>query len=84
MTDISHTKERSKEAIRDQIPSSQHSTLLNISSNQEHSKEPISDRKIKTKRPNARATTIIRDSMIKKVFADILLRQLNYKHHVVV
>ena len=84
MTDILHSKEGSKEPIRDQIPSSQHSALPNVSSNQEHSKEPIRDRKIKTKRPNARATTITRDSMIKKVFADKLLRQLNYQHHVVV
>ena len=64
--------------------SSQHSSLPNISSNQEHSKEPIRDRKIKTNRPNAPTTTIIGDSMIKKDFGNKLSRKLNYKHHVVV
>ena len=82
-TDISHSKECSKEPIRDQITSSQHSTSPNISSNQEHSKEPIRGRKIKTNKPNAPTTTIIGDSVIKKVFDDKLSRQFNYKHHVV-
>ena len=50
--------------------SSQHSTVLSISSNQEHSKEPIGDRKLKKNRPHAPTTTIIGDSMIKKVFGD--------------
>ena len=44
-TDISHSKERSKEPIRNQITSSQHSTLPNINSNQEHSKELIRGKK---------------------------------------
>ena len=35
-------------------------------------------------RPNAPTTTIIGDSMIKKVFGDKLSRQFNYKYHVVV
>ena len=67
-----------------QITSSQHSTVPSIRSNQEHSKEPIVDRKIKPNRPNAPTTTIVRGSMIKKVFSDKLSRQLNYKYHVVV
>ena len=83
-TDIFYTKEPSEEPVKEQITSSQHSTVTSISSNQEHSKEPIRDRKIKTNRPNAPTTTIIGDSMIKKVFGDKLSRQLNCKHHVVV
>ena len=67
-TDISHSKERSKEPIRDQIRSSQHSPLPNINSNQEHSKEPIRDKKIRTNRTNAPISTIIGDTMIKKKF----------------
>ena len=43
---------------------------MSISSNQEHSEEPIRDRKRKTNRPNAPTASIIRDSMIKKVFGD--------------
>ena len=69
---ISCTKECSKEPVRDQITPSK------------HSKEPIRDRKIKTNRPNAPTTTIIGDSMIKKVFGDKLSRQLDNKNHVVV
>ena len=58
-TDISYTKERSKEPVRDQITSSEHLTLSSIGSNPEHSKEPIRDRKIKTNRPNAPTVTIM-------------------------
>ena len=72
-TDISYTKERSKEPVRDQIMSSQHSAVPSISSNQEHSREPR-DRKIKTNIPNAPTATIVGDSMIKKVFGDKLSR----------
>ena len=82
-TDISYTKERSKEPVRDQIMSSQHLAVPSNSSNQEHSREPR-DRKIKTNIPNAPTATIIGDSMIKKVFGDKLSRQLNYKHYIVV
>ena len=67
-TDISYSKECSKEPIRDQTTSSQHTTLLNISSNQKHSKGPIRGRKNKTNRPNIPTTTIIGDSVIKKVW----------------
>ena len=81
---ISCTKECSKEPIRDQITPSKHSTVPSINSNQALSKEPIRDRKIKTDRPNAPTTTIIGDSMIKKVFGDKLSRQLDNKHYVVV
>ena len=82
--DISCTKECSKEPVRDQITPSKHSTVPSINSNRTLSNEPIRDRKIKTNRPNAPTTTIIGDSMIKKVFGDKLSRQLNNTHHVVV
>ena len=64
------TKEFSKEPVRDQITPSKHSTVPSINSNQANSTEHIRDRKIKTNRPNAPTTTIIGDSMIKKVFGD--------------
>ena len=80
----SQPKECSKEPATDQITLSKHSTVLNINSNQALSKEPIRDRKIKTNRSNAPTTTIIGDSMIKKVFGNKLSRELDNKHHIVV
>ena len=80
----SQPKECSKEPVTDQITPSKHSTVLNINSNQALSKEPIRDRKMKTNRSNAPTTTIIEDSMIKKVFGNKLSRELDNKHHIVV
>ena len=84
MTDISRLKKYSKELVEHEITSSKHSTVASINSNQEQLKEPMRDSKIKTNRTNAPITTIIGDSMIKKVFGDKLSKQLNNKHVVAV
>ena len=82
-TDISCTKERSKEPDRDQITfhNTQQYPVLTVIKNIQ--KNPR-DSKIKTNRLNAPATTIIGDSVITKVFRDKLSRQVNYKHHAAV
>ena len=78
-TNISFTKDRSNESVRDQITSSQYLTEPSINSNQKNLLE--TEKLSRTDRPNAPTTTIIGDSTIKKVFGDKLSRQLNYKYH---
>ena len=74
--------------VKDQITSSQRLTVPSINSYQEYSKNLLETEKLEqkgqSKQTSTLTTTIIGDSMIKKVFGNKFLRELNYKNYVVV